>query len=520
MDETLKLELEAVDKLQALDKMLEKLVGIDKSIAGINDALSQVSKLTPFIKLSAQINIAKGALGLFKSALGGVVGLLEKGFDLGKSFIGQALQGQGFKQQTIFAFEKLFKSREEAEKQYANVFKIAGSTPGTAEGLVNATTKFAGARFSQPEIDTLQGLYADIQAFKGEETASRLTDTISKIKGQGKLTGESLRDEAINVIGREPIELEIGKRLKLTGKPEEIKKQVEALISKGKVAPNVAIGAIVSASKGLLGEQKTGEYAKGLASTSVLGALSNVEEAIPNLFRTISVKSLPSLTSFLVSISDAFQDEGFKTSIASSLDALFEPLKKIKKEDIVEVFKKIGKAIEYAGKLAGSAFEKLLDIINDISKKGIGSFLTDTLSSAVTGLKDLFLYLGRLLGKAVLESLPRILGGGGGGADVDASIKAFEDKTAAAKAVQESLGEDGLPKNAPSVGQSALSVVGLPSVAPGSSTGNIVVNNNIHVEGEANADEIAAKAGEKTKAAVIAGHKEARNAARMKGLSN
>ena len=122
MDETLKLELEAIDKLAALDKMLDKLNNIDKSIAGINNAFGKLDKLTPFLKLKLQIDVAKAALGAFKTVLGGVVGLLETGFGAGKSLVSQVINGQRFKQETLFAFEKLFKSKEEADKQYAQIF--------------------------------------------------------------------------------------------------------------------------------------------------------------------------------------------------------------------------------------------------------------------------------------------------------------------------------------------------------------------------------------------------------------
>ncbi|RTK98732.1 MAG: hypothetical protein EKK57_11180 [Proteobacteria bacterium] len=509
MDDTLKLELQAIEKLQALDKMLEKLMDIDKSLAGINNALGKIDKLTPFIKLSAQINIAKSALGVFKTALGGVVGLLEKGFDFGKSIVSQAIQGQQFKQSTLFAFEKLFKSRAEAEKQYSRVFQIGGQTPGSAEGLIKATTKFASSRFSLPEIDTLQGLYADVQAFKGEDIAQNLVAAIGKIKGVGKLTGEALGFESLETIGREPIVLEIGKRLKLKGDPEAIKKQVEELIKKGKVNPNVAIGAIVGATKGLLGENKTGEYAKSLASTSIGGALSNLEEAIPNLFRTITLKSLPTVTKFVGNISDAFQDQGFRDAVTKSLDALFEPLSKISKEDITAGFKALTKVID----LAGDAIKAVFSYMVKIKNEGFGVVLIDALEGAATGLKAIFTYIGNILGKALSESFSIT----GNTSKADEAIKAFEDNRKKTQATVE-LTEEGLPKDIPYINPSPFNIVGLPSTS-GSPSPPINITNNIEVAGDVDPSEIAQKTAEKTKQSVVTGYREARNAARSKGLS-
>ena len=509
MDETLKLELQAIDKLAALDKMLDKLNNIDKSIAGINNAFGKLDKLTPFLKLKLQIDVAKAALGAFKTVLGGVVGLLETGFGAGKSLVSQVINGQRFKQETLFAFEKLFKSKEEADKQYAQIFKIGGTTPGSAEGLVKATTKFAGARFSLPEIDTLQGLYADVQAFKGEEIGQNLVSAITKIKGAGKLTGEALGFESLETIGREPIVLEIGKRLKLKGDPASIKKQVEELIKKGKVDPNTAIAGIIGATKGLLGEGKTGEYAQKLASTSIGGALSNLEEAIPNLFRQISLKSLPGLTAFVGTISDAFQDEGFKNAVTKSLDALFEPLSHISKDDITSGFKALTKVID----LAGDAIKAVFNYMIKIKNEGFGVVLTDALEGAAAGLKAVFEYIGNILGKALSESFSLT----GNTSKADAAIKAFEDKRK--KAEGPPLGSDGLPLDIPGVPTSGFINYTLNTPALSGQGPVISVTNNIEVTGDADPQEIANKVSEKTKQGVLNGHREARTAARSRGLS-
>jgi hypothetical protein len=511
MDETLKLELQAIDKLDALDKMLSKLTDIDKSIAGINSALGKIDKLTPFLKLKLQIDVAKAALGAFKTVLGGVVGLLETGFGAGKSFFSQVINGQKFKQETLFAFEKLFKSKEEADKQYARIFQIGGQTPGNAEGLIKATTKFASARFSLPEIDTLQGLYADTQAFKGEEVAQNLVAAITKIKGVGKLTGETLGFESLETIGREPIVLEIGKILKIKGSTDDVKKKVEDLIKKGNIKPNVAIAGIIAAQKGLLGETKTGEYAKSLASTSIGGALSNLEEAIPNLFRTITLKNLPAVTQLVGNISDAFQDPSFKDSITNTIDSFFEPLKHISKDDITAGFKVLTEVI----KLAGEGIKAIFNYMLKIKEQGFGVVITDALEGAASGLKAIFEYIGNILGKALSESFSLT----GNTTKADAAIAAFEEKRK--KAQGPLVGDDGLPLDLPNYANGgSFSLVGVPGVSGGGQAPQINVTNNIEVNGSADADEIAGKVGDKTKQGVINGHKEARTAARSKGLSN
>lgn len=76
MDEQLNLTLNAVDKLQAFDKMLDSLNKIDSSINKLNSNIMEmgnnVRKQEGFwVKLSSQINIAKSAIGGLKTVLGG-----------------------------------------------------------------------------------------------------------------------------------------------------------------------------------------------------------------------------------------------------------------------------------------------------------------------------------------------------------------------------------------------------------------------------------------------------------------
>lgn len=411
MEETLKLQLEAVDKFAALEKMLDSLQSIDKTLLKVNADLHKVKETNVFVKLSGQIDIAKTALGVFKSALSGVLGLFSKGIELGSDLFSSAINGQVFKQSTLIAFKTFFKSQEEAQRQYNHLFDVGEITPGTAERLKSATLKFAASGFSLPEIDTLQGLYADAQALGGTENGDNFASAISKIKNQGRLTGEALRFESIEKVGVGDILLDLGKKLKITGNPQDIKKKVNKLVSKGAIDSNLAITAIRDVSNAKLGNTKAGEYAIKLGRESLEGALSNVKEGFENLFRRLDLTNIPSLQQFLSNISSALKDPKTINKLEEAIDNLLGKLGSFSEKDFVSIFQTVSSVILSVSNALGVIF----NYIQKIREQGFSTIFTD----AIEGSKDLFIYIGTLLGQAIKESF---LGGG------DDIVREFERK--------------------------------------------------------------------------------------------
>lgn len=352
MEEILKLQLEAVDKFAALEKMLDSLQSIDKTLLKVSADLHKVEETNVFVKLAAQINIAKAALGAFKFVLG-------KGLDFGLDFVRAGIDGQTFKQGTLIAFKTFFKTQAEAQKQYQHLFDVGEVTPGTAEGVKSATLKFAASGFSLPEIDTLQGLYADAQALGGTENGDNFASAISKIKNQGRLTGEALRFESIEKVGVGDILLDLGKKLKITGNPQDIKKKVNKLVSKGAIDSNLAITAIRDVSNAKLGNTKAGEYAIKLGRESLEGALSTVQESVQNLFRRLDIAAIPDLIEFLNKISDAIKDPEIKRAFEDSFNSLIAPFKDIGKDDIKSAFIAIAGYIRSAAGTIGDLIQRL-----------------------------------------------------------------------------------------------------------------------------------------------------------------
>lgn len=397
MDETLKLQLEAVDKFAALEKMLDKLTSIDKTLSIINKSLEKIEEVNPFIKLLSQITVASVAMKVFKGIVQGVVYLLKTGFEVGKGLLDKVISGQVFKQSTLIAFKTFFKSQEEAQKQYQHLFDVGELTPGTAEGLKGATLKFAAAGFSLPEIDTLQGLYADAQALGGLENGENFASAISKIRNQGRLTGETLRFESIEKVGVGDILLDLGKKLKITGNPEDIKKKVNKLVSKGAIDSNLAISAIRDVQNSKLGNNLAGEYAIKQGRESLEGALSNVQEGFDNLFRKLDLKNIPILQQFLTNFADALKDPDVKRKLEETINLLLGKLQDFTKEDFIKALNLAASALQ----IVGNAISSVYDYIKKIKNEGFGVIFED----AVVGLKDLFIYIGAIIGKGIRASI-------------------------------------------------------------------------------------------------------------------
>ncbi len=512
----LKLTLEVVDRLAGLQKMINGLQTVNNSLFIVNINLNNISNTNSFLKLASQISIAKNALGAFKSVLGGVGSLL----DVGKGFFEKVIEGQKFKQDTLIKFKSIFKDEAEAAKQYQNLFAIANQTPGTVEGLRGATETFAASRFTLPEIETLQGIYADIDALFGKDLGQNFVSAIAKIKGQGKLTGEALGFEAIEKLGREPLLLDIGKQLKITGTKQQILDKVNKEIKGGKVSANLAITSIINVEKELTGIKQVGEFAKKMGVESLSGAFSNVQEGLDNLFRTLDLKNMPALTQFFANISDALKDPAIKKSLEDAVDSLIEPLKTISKDDIASVFRTVAGFINDAAK----GIVELFNYVKRIKNEGLQTLLSD----AVVGMKDVLLYIGVLIAKGIKKGLT-------GGDDIIAEFERKRQESELKRNVQKfggsyveggvssysyMIGPNGehLPVPAP---KTALSTVSAPnSPIDPNKPANWVMNISVDASGSDNPDEIANKVAQKAKQAVNDAHKTARTAARTKGLSN
>lgn len=500
MDETLKLELQAIDRLDALDKMLDKLNNIDKSIAGINSALGKLDKLTPFIKLSAQINIAKSALGAFKSVLGGVVGIIEKGFDVGKNLFTQVLDAAEYKQNTLATLETFLGSREKANEEFNKVLNIAKQTPADTKELVDLTKTLYVAGFKTDEVETLRGVGADVQAlFGSNEKLKEFGAVVSKIKGQGKLTGEVRESLSLVGIGSEGLNKQLGILLKIKGTEEQVTKEVLRRQAAGTIGANVGLKAAIATLKSKLGEKLVGEFAVKAASSSISGAVSNFKNAISDTFLGLDFDNSPGLAglrSFLNSVTDAIGSPEFKAALGELAEGLFSGFKDIQKSDVISFFRNTAIPAILAFRDALKDAWKFLD--NILHAKSIA----DVGLAALKGLKDVLYYIGLVLGKAIKAALFSSV-------DSDYEIQKLETYAQNAENMKKI-------KTKPSPFADQKPEVKYTDIFPKGDTNNIHVE--VHAPGDAD-PKTTAKLTSEALVNALNSNKAARTAARSKGLS-
>lgn len=547
--QTLVLEIKAVDKFAAIDKLLESLKGIDKGVGSTKDKFGQMNKEGG----GALDGLAKGfgkaaiAVGVLAVGLKVAVSLMEKLYEGTKLFVGEAIKGQKFRQDTIQTYKALFGSEAEGNKQYNNLFKIAAQTPGTVEGLKDATTTFAAAGYTPGQIQSQQAAYADMTALFGEDTGKNYASLTSKIKGQGKLTGEALQYESAEKLGTGNIKLNIGKARGFKGSDEEILAKVGKLVSSGGVGVNEANAAILETLKQKTGKSQLGAFAKDMGTKSISGVLSNIEESFDNIFRQLNPTQMPTLIKFLNGIADALSSDKVKNFFNEALDNLIIPLGKIDPKIFTTMFEGAAKWIKVIAEYMGKAVGYVLEFINDFNKADFGNFSDNILKALGDGLsvvlEKLAQWTVQLLEIAVLklldgsllqgindlmEKLVKAIGRGIYAAFEDPINRLIDMLNTALKAVGAKevghIGEEGkrdrlkdyqFETDDYSIGQLKPNLTGPPTAQEGDKpTFNITVSSDVKDP------EATGKTMGKAAADAYSSHRASKTAARQRGLSN
>lgn len=547
--QTLILEIKAVDKFAAIDKLLESIKGLDKGVSGTKDKFGQMGKEGG----GALDGLAKGfgkaaiAVGVLAVGLKVAVSLMEKLYEGTKLFVGEAIKGQKFRQDTIQTYKALFGSEAEGTKQYDNLFKIASQTPGTVEGLKDATTTFAAAGYTKSQIESQQAAYADIAALFGEEAGKNYASLTSKIKGQGKLTGEALQYESAEKLGTGNIKLNIGKARGFKGSDEEILTKVGKLVSSGDVGVNEANAAIMETLKQKTGQQKLGQFAKDMGTKSISGVLSNIEESFDNIFRQLNPTQMPTLVKFLNGIADALSNPKIKEFFNEALDSLIGGLKDFKPEVFMKAFETGAKWVKIIAEYLGKATAYVVDLINNFNSADFGDFADNILKAIGDGLSVVLEQLAKwtvqlleygvmkLLDGSLLqgindlmEKLVKAIGRGIYAAFEDPINRLIDMLNTALKAVGAKevghIGEEGKQDNLKNykyetddyaLGQLKPGLASAPSAQEGDKpTFNITVSSDVKDP------EATGKAMGKAAADAYSSHRTSKQAARQRGLSN
>jgi len=314
-----------------LSKKLEKtnLVMTDfQKISAISS--SSVDKFASSLKsIGANTNAspAKQLQSLDSSALkigvtlSGVAFGIKKIYDGIESITQRAVDAFSDRQSTLRAYTLLLGDANMAEKEYFKAAAISQKTELTQEQTVGVQNRLITAGFRGGQLDKALLNVADLvtmrPAHMRETSANQLSELYSKVRGQGYVQEGLINRTASRFVNGRLLREEIGAQMGVSTD------QVGGLLKSKKVDADAFFNAMQSASLKQLGTKKTGEFAVG-ASGTLAALLSNQEEAVTNLFRSIDPDALPGVDLYKKSIIELTNAMSYSTDVGKDLKFTLE----------------------------------------------------------------------------------------------------------------------------------------------------------------------------------------------------
>jgi hypothetical protein len=312
--------------------------------------------------------VGEGALGAPGAIMGGALGLAGKATgmvaDVGTSLMSSVIDAAQFRQNAISGLKYMLGTEEEAASIFKQAQELAKKTPLDTHKVLEGVTELAAAGFGGQESMELFKLVAD-QAAKfslDPQMQSKVINTLSAIKNQGKATGENLgslraagfnEEKIAEALLEDPNLAPLFKKIKIPGmfgapgkfvdqsKADKlaILQQVRSVLGEGRVGSYDLINAAIKSVEKESG-QGIGEFAGEMGAKSLTGTISNVKSAFTDLLESTSVDKwagVEALQKFLTKVSENLDPKNAKAflgTVKKLTEAVFGGLGKITDSDI------------------------------------------------------------------------------------------------------------------------------------------------------------------------------------------
>jgi tape measure domain-containing protein len=358
--------------IQLVDGVSGPAKSAEASLGGLEDSVRRLPTAT-----------AMATIG-FEALISGARELGRIGIESGK-FVVDML---AFKESTLESFQLMLGTKEEARGFFDQARQFGKETPFSTQQVVKGFQQLLQAGFKAPEVPVLFSAVGDVAAGKGfdGQVLDRLILAMGQIKAKGRLMGGELLQLGEAGVGRQGIFESVGKMMGID--PTQVDKAMEA----GKVSAEMGINAILDTVKKVY--SGGAELGQGMLNQSktIRGVLSNIKDAIPDLFLNIDLdksSGFVGLKKFLVGIQDALNpasEAGQKLQriIESMLDTAGQWLGSFSLEDITKGFDTLVRGVEGFGTSFSKSFKPYLDSF--LKDMGVAPGSTDTFADSMKGL--------------------------------------------------------------------------------------------------------------------------------------
>lgn len=218
--------------------------------------------------------------------------------DAGKEFGTLLVDGVAFREEVVEGFKAVYGSAQGASDLFDHALEIAKLTKFETRQVVDLYNDLAAGGFREGELNTITAGIADVATARGSAKAQELQNALIKMRSEGRTTWDSFAEAGRASAG---IAIrEVARALKFkdadTGDLGKLGKKVREAMNKGLVDSNMGISAVLDKIKDRYDPQGVlGDYAKAQSET-LSGIISNVKDALKNLFMSKETASLSGIT--------------------------------------------------------------------------------------------------------------------------------------------------------------------------------------------------------------------------------
>ena len=382
---------------------------------GVTSALSELNKFRKTVEGITAVTIAFKGL---KMVVSGVYSVLQSAGSGLKSFFTSVIDAAQFKQDALFLLDRKYKGQ--GKQVFEDIVDLAGLTPSDTEPLLKAALAMSNAFKDVPDLKKMLLLFADVQTTPfGKDPAymEGFVKAFTRVAEAGKF------DWSLDFLTnkRSMVNKILAQELKINEKNDTLlQKKLDKLEREGKITRQMKLDALVAATNADLGQGKVGQTALGSASGSLSGAVSNFQNVLKDSLLKLDFDQsagIASFRNFLVDVTNIIKSDDFRRSISTLVEDVFGVFKSVNLQDIKSFFMTVRDIMKEIGTIFKGIFETMLGFFRG------GASIKALFAQLIISLKDVFVYIGRLIGSAIWSAIK-------GGTENAAELRRFENRFA------------------------------------------------------------------------------------------
>jgi len=398
-----KVVVETVDR--PLKEMRDQLKAVTQAFKDQQDMmLKNVGAMGKLANMYKKFEMGKLAISGIGSAMSGIFGIVGKGMGLMKDFGITAVTAMQFRERAVFSLGRAF---GDGAGKLQELIDLANTTTLDTGPIVEMSNALATSFKHFTDVKKIVTLAGDV-LYQFPNLGEQFT-TAFQNAGSGAMveSGSELKKAMLG--GYNGYKRELAAQLGMKGKDLDNLTKVDELIKRakanGKLTARVLTRGLAESLRKGLNEENIGDITIGAAQKSLVGAVSNLRSALDSLLISVhweDYAGTAELAKFFNNITTSLNTQEVRDAIGNAFNNIFAPLKDLNESGAIQKFftTTLPPLIDTIGVKMRDAFGWLTNLLT--GKVSVGETFRRGLAGVLIAMKDLFIYIGELIGKGLI----------------------------------------------------------------------------------------------------------------------